>query len=81
MSRVCGFVAIAREQGQFQGQLRATLGADRSLERDIHFRFEVTWEREGIFIKPDERISNVYFRFRLTKSSGQSQGLGEETSS
>jgi hypothetical protein len=76
------FVTIAGTQGQFQEQSRLMFGMDRSLKRDLHFRFELTWQRESIvFGDDDDTASTLYFRFRFMKSWGESQGLRKETSS
>jgi len=75
------FVTITGEQGQMQEQTRLTLGLDRSLRRDIHYRFELTWQRDSVFFDPDESVSILIFRFRIVKKWGQSQSLREETSS
>lgn len=64
------FATFAGEQGQFQEQSRVTLGVDRSLSHELHFRLEATWQRETGFFHPDESVSNIYFRFRMTRSWG-----------
>jgi len=43
------FLTVAGEQGQFQEQARATLGLERSYARDLHIRFEITWQQERLF--------------------------------
>ena len=76
------FFTIAGNQGQFQELTRLTFGLDRSLDRDNHFRFELTWQTESLlFSDGDDSTSTLYFRFRLMKSWGESAGLRKETSS
>ena len=76
------FFTIAGTEGQFQERSRLTFGVDRSLDRDIHFRFELTWQYESpLFEDGDDTGSSLYFRFRLMKSWGESAGLRKETSS
>ena len=74
------FTTLTGEQGQMQEQSRLILGLDRSLARDVHYRFEFTWQIDGVFYDPDESVSNLYFRFRFTKKWGESQSLRKETS-
>ena len=64
------FLTVIGEQGQFQEQARVTLGLDRSLAYDLHYRFEITWQQERLVFNTNERVSGIYFRFRLTKSWG-----------
>ena len=61
------FLTILGEQGQFQEQSRITVGLDRSYAFDLHIRFEITWQQERLFYSKNELISDIYFRFRLTK--------------
>jgi len=79
------YAKLTGEEGQMREQSRITVGAYRSLRRDIHFRFELTWQKDGAFYGPafglDEGSSVMYFRFRLAKSWGQSKSLREEASS
>ena len=76
------FFTITGTEGQFQERSRLTLGVDRSLDLDIHFRFELTWQYESpLFDDGDDTGSSLYFRFRLVKSWGESAGLRKETSS
>jgi hypothetical protein len=76
------FFTITGTEGQFQERSRLTLGVDRSLDLDIHFRFELTWQYESpLFDDGDDTGSSLYFRFRLMKSWGESAGLRKETSS
>ena len=65
-----GFYTFLGEQGQFQEQSRATLGIDRSLARNNHLRFEVTWQQKAAFIEKGS-ISDIYMRFRYTRSWGR----------
>jgi hypothetical protein len=64
------FATLTGQQGQFQEQTRVTIGLDRSMRRDLHFRFELTWQKEDIFFLTGDNVSNLYFRFRYTKSWG-----------
>jgi hypothetical protein len=64
------FYTFAGEQGQFQEQARATLGLDRSFERDLHLRIEITWQQERLFFDRKQRVSDIYFRLRFTQSWG-----------
>jgi len=75
------FATLTGEQGQMREQSRLSLGVDRSLTHDIHLRFELTWQTEGVFYDPDRTTSNLYFRFRFIKKWGKSQSLRKETSS
>lgn len=65
------FATLAGTQGQFQEKMRVTLGIDRSLRRDLHYRFEVTWQKQSVFFLSDASVSDIYLRFRLTKSFGK----------
>ncbi len=64
------FLDLSGDQGQFQEQMRITLGIDRSLKRDLHMRFELTWQLESLIFASDQSVSNIYFRYRLFKSWG-----------
>ena len=64
------FFKMAGEAGQFEEQTRITLGLDRSLRRDLHMRFEITWQVESLLFVSDQSVSNIYFRYRLFKSWG-----------
>lgn len=64
------FYTFIGEQGQFQEQARATLGLDRSFDRNVHLRIEVTWQQERLFFDPKQSVSDVYFRLRYTQSWG-----------
>ena len=64
------FYTFIGEQGQFQEQARATIGLDRSFERDVHLRFEITWQQERLFFDPKQSVSDIYFRLRYTQSWG-----------
>jgi len=79
------FATFTGQEGQMREQSRLTLGLDRSLRRDLHLRFELTWQKDGAFYGPlpglDEGSSALYFRFRLAKKWGRSQSLREEASS
>ena len=65
-----GFLTLSGEQGQFQESSRATLGLDRSFNRDHHARLEITWQNQTWFFDPDVEISDIYFRIRFAKSWG-----------
>lgn len=69
------FGTLAGQQGQFQEQVRVTAGLDRSYAYDLHFRIEITWQQEKLFFSPGEYISDIYFRFRFTRSWGDQQRL------
>ena len=75
------FATFTGQQGQMREQSRVTLGLDRSLRRDIHFRFELTWQEEGALSDEGDGVTNLYFRFRLTKKWGHARSLREESSS
>jgi hypothetical protein len=75
------FVTFTGKQGQMQEQSRVTLGIDRSLARDRHYRFELTWQQGSVFFNPGKSSTNLYFRFRFTKKFGESQSLRKEGSS
>lgn len=75
------FATLTGQQGQMREQSRVTLGLDRSLARDIHYRFELTWQQEGTLYNLNETATNLYFRFRLTKKWGNAQSLRKETAS
>ncbi len=79
------FATFTGEEGQMREQSRVTIGLDRSLRRDLHLRFELTWQKDGAFYGPvsglDEGSSALYFRFRLAKKWGRSKSLREEASS
>lgn len=75
------FATFDGEQGQMREQSRVTVGLDRSFSRDIHYRFELTWQQDGSVINADENVHNLYFRFRITKKWGHAQSLRKETSS
>ena len=64
------FYTFAGEQGQFQERARATIGLDRSFDREVHLRFEVTWQQERLFFDPKQSVSDIYFRLRFTQSWG-----------
>ncbi len=64
------FYTFAGQQGQFQEQARVTLGLDRSLRYELHFRFEITWQQEQLFYNTKESFSDIYFRFRYTYTWG-----------
>ena len=64
------FYTFVGEQGQFQEQVRVTLGLDRSFRYDLHFRVEITWQQEKLFFDSKESVSDIYFRFRYTYKWG-----------
>ncbi len=68
-----GFYTFIGEQGQFQEKSRLTAGVDRSLARNNHLRFEVTWQQKARFFEYSD-ISDIYFRFRYTRSWGNMKG-------
>jgi hypothetical protein len=65
-----GFYSFAGEQGQFRERSRVTLGLNRSLARNNHLRFEVTWQQKARLFQSGN-ISDIYFRFRYTRSWGK----------
>jgi hypothetical protein len=73
------FATFTGQQGQMREQSRATLGLGRSLARDVHFRFELTWQEEGALFGEGDGATNLYFRFRLPKKWGHAQSLREES--
>ena len=64
------FYTFTGEQGQFQEQGRATIGLDRSFDREVHLRVEITWQQERLFFDAKQSVSDIYFRLRYTRSWG-----------
>jgi hypothetical protein len=64
------FYTFIGKQGQFQEQARATIGLDRSFDREVHLRFEITWQQERLFFDAKQSVSDIYFRLRYTRSWG-----------
>jgi hypothetical protein len=62
------FFTLLGSQGQFQEQFRLTVGLDRSYAFDLHMRFELTAQQQQLFFDPTENVSDVYFRFRITRN-------------
>lgn len=65
------FYTFLGEQGQFREQTKVTVGIDRSLAYDVHFRFELAWQKNSAFYNQNSGFSDIYFRFRYTKSWGR----------
>ena len=65
------FFTLVGNQGQFQEQVRVTAGLNRSFAYDSRIRFEITWQQEQLFFKPEDLVSNIYLRFRWFQNWGK----------
>lgn len=64
------FYTFIGQQGQFQEQARATLGLDRSLDRYLNFRIEITWQQERLVFDPNKSVSDLFIRLRIFRNWG-----------
>lgn len=59
------FVKLAGEEGVQQEQFRVTMGLERSFNRLMRLRAQITWQQEELFFLPGESVDAVYFRLRV----------------
>lgn len=71
IGNVEGFLKLAGDQGQFQEQVRATVGLERSYRLGFRLRAEITWQKRGLFFVSDESVSDIFLRIHVVQGWGQ----------
>ena len=66
-----GFANVISDQGQFQEEVRATVGLERSFRPGLRLSGEVSLQQRGLFFFVQESVSDIYIRIRFLQRWGQ----------
>jgi hypothetical protein len=68
-----GFVTLAGEQGQSREQVRTTAAVERNFKRGRRLRFQITWQKEGLFFLSDKSVNDIFIRVRFYNTFGRTK--------
>lgn len=66
-----GFLTLAGDQGQFREELRLGLGAERSFNRTLRARAEITWQVRELALSALGDANDIYLRLRVYHAWGE----------